>query len=494
MNPTPDDDDKTVIRPITKPPNARFSNSTAQAVQDLALQDDATHALPVGTKISEFEVTEKVGEGGFSIVYAAWDHSLDRKVALKEYMPQSIAARKTQLLVNARSEKHIETFEAGLRSFINEAKLLAQFDHPSLVKVFRFWEANGTAYMVMPFYEGTTLKDTVRALQSPPNEAWLLSLLAPLTEALKVIHLDQCYHRDIAPDNVMLLADTGQPLLLDFGAARRVIGDMTQALTVILKSGYAPVEQYAEIPNMKQGSWTDVYALAATVHWTITGKTPPAAVGRMLSDSYTPLAKSAAGQYSEQFLRGIDKALAVKPELRTQTIEAFRKDIGIGQPTQISKPVKISSQTALPRAGHALTKWSAAGLVALTLASIGLWSFLSFTTSQPQAELSPTTPSVSTPPPEPKLTEQATPASPTPTTNSAVPEPQIEPPPPLEKAPPSRVVKEGAPKATPTEKSLAIKSTKSDSNRAQCADIMQRISLGDTSPELIAQLDKLHCK
>ena len=212
---------------------------------------DSGNALPVGTYLSEFELTGVLGEGGFGIVYLAWDHSLQRKVALKEYMPASLAARENNTTVRVRSARHKETFDAGLKSFINEARLLAQFDHPSLVKVYRFWEANGTAYMVMPLYEGTTLKDHVRAMPDRPDEAWLLGVLAPLTEALAVIHGENCFHRDIAPDNVILLAGTQRPLLLDFGAARRVIGDMTQALTVILKPGYAPVEQYAEIPGMK---------------------------------------------------------------------------------------------------------------------------------------------------------------------------------------------------------------------------------------------------
>lgn len=288
------------------------------------------HALPIGTRLNEFELTRRIGEGGFSIVYLAWDHSLDRKVALKEYMPGALAARAGDRQIQPRSERHRETFDAGLKSFINEAKLLARFDHPALVKVYRFWEANGTAYLVMPLYDGMTLKDAVRAMPQPPGEEWLRTLLAPLTAALGVIHAEQCYHRDIAPDNIMLLAEGGKPLLLDFGAARRVIGDMTQALTVILKPGYAPVEQYAEVPGMKQGPWTDVYALAATVYWMILGRTPPPSVGRMLADSYEPLAQAAAGRYSAGFLSAIDRALAVLPERRTQSIDALCADLGLG--------------------------------------------------------------------------------------------------------------------------------------------------------------------
>ena len=288
------------------------------------------NALPMGSYLGEFELTSMIGEGGFGIVYMAVDHSLQRRVALKEYMPSSLAERTGGMQVSSLSEEDEETFRKGLDSFINEARLLAQFDHPSLVKVHRFWEANGTAYMVMPFYEGPTLKDTLRHMPGPPDEAWLLGMLEPLTEVLAVIHAQQCYHRDIAPDNILLLAGSGRPLLLDFGAARRVIGDANQALTVILKPGYAPIEQYAEIPNMKQGPWTDVYALAAVLFFAITGKKPPAAVSRLLNDQYVPLVQQAAGRYSPEFLSAIDQALVVKPDERTQNIDAFRAALGFG--------------------------------------------------------------------------------------------------------------------------------------------------------------------
>ena len=301
---------------------------------------DMGNGLPIGTRLGEFELIKLLGEGGFGIVYLATDHSLQRRVALKEYMPSSLAARTSDNQVQVKSERYRETFEAGRKSFINEARLLAQFDHPSLVKVYRFWEANGTAYMVMPFYEGKTLRDTLRANPHKPDEQWLRTLLLPLTEALQVIHAEQCYHRDIAPDNVMMLAPSQRPLLLDFGAARRVIGDMTQALTVILKPGYAPVEQYAEIPGMKQGAWTDVYALAAVVHYAITGRTPPPSVGRLLNDTYKPLAQVAAGQYSEGFLAAIDRALAVRPEGRTQSVAQLRDEMGLMAPAPDSKTLR----------------------------------------------------------------------------------------------------------------------------------------------------------
>jgi serine/threonine protein kinase len=334
--PPADDNDRTVIRAPTPaaPTEPRGEGN----------------ALPIGTRLGEFEIIGVVGEGGFGIVYLVLDHSLGRRVALKEYMPSALAARGGGAQVSVKSSRHRETFELGLKSFVNEARLLAQFDHPSLVKVYRFWEGNGTAYMVMPFYEGTTLRERLHAMGSPPDESWLMGLLAPLTEALQVIHAEQCYHRDIAPDNIILLEGSGRPVLLDFGAARRVIGDMTQALTVILKPGYAPLEQYAEVPGLKQGPWTDVYALAAVVYFAIVGRTPPPAVGRSMHDQYEPLSQLAAGRYSLRLTQAVDRALRVMPKERTASIAEFRAQLGLAaaapEPQDTTRPPRQAPQPA----------------------------------------------------------------------------------------------------------------------------------------------------
>ena len=288
------------------------------------------NALPTGSHLGEFELLRVLGEGGFGIVYLAHDHSLQRRVAIKEYMPASLAMRGGGLSVVVTAEKNRGIFESGLESFVNEARLLAQFDHPSLVKVYRFWRDNGTAYMVMPFYEGATLKERLRQFGTPPDERWLMALLASLTEALAVIHAEHCLHRDIAPDNILLLADSGRPLLLDFGAARQVIGDATQALTAILKPGYAPVEQYAEVPSLKQGPWTDIYALCAVVYAASTGGKPPVSVGRTVADSYVPLVQCAAGRYSARFLAASDAGLEVRPDGRPASVQALRQALGLG--------------------------------------------------------------------------------------------------------------------------------------------------------------------
>ncbi|MDD2728815.1 serine/threonine-protein kinase [Malikia sp.] len=303
-----------------------------------ALMPDSTPPdfLPVGTRLHEFEITGLIGEGGFGVVYLAHDHLLQRQVALKEYLPASLATRGSGHAVTLRSRRHAEVYEKGLQSFINEARLLARFDHPALVKVHRFWEANETAYLIMPYYEGPTLKTARQAMSGPPDEAWIRRILDPLLDALELVHGQGCLHRDISPDNILLQSD-GRPVLLDFGAARLVIADVTQALTVILKPGYAPIEQYAEMPgSVRQGPWTDLYALGAVVRFMVTGQTPPLAIGRLVQDSLATLEVQANGRYSAALLKAVDRCLAVKGEDRPQSVTQMRALLGT-QPNQLQQ-------------------------------------------------------------------------------------------------------------------------------------------------------------
>ena len=310
-------------------------------------------ALPAGSRLGEFEIECVLGVGGFGIVYRAFDHALERRVAVKEYMPAALATRGAEHRVALRSAGHADTFQLGLRSFINEARLLARFDHPALVKVYRFWEANDTAYMVMPWYEGATLLEARRAMGQPPTQAWLRSLLDPLLGALDVLHKAQVFHRDIAPDNILLLGDaSGEqghalPVLLDFGAARRVIGDNTQTLTAIVKPSFAPIEQYAESPQLRQGPWTDIYALAAVVHYCITGRPPMPATARAVHDELPPLAGMAPAlardfgrPYSAAFLAAIDHALAVRPDERPPSVGLWRAGME-GQAAAPAEPAHV---------------------------------------------------------------------------------------------------------------------------------------------------------
>ncbi len=280
-------------------------------------------ALPRGTRLGEFELRHVLGVGGFAIVYLAFDHQLEREVAVKEYMPTMLAGRTETLHVSLRSQGDAETFALGLKSFVNEARLLARFDLPSLVRVHRFWEGNGTAYMAMPVVRGQSAKAWRLASSTPPDEAWLRALLEPMLDTLAKLHAEAVYHRDIAPDNIQIDED-GRPVLLDLGAARRVIGDATQTLTAILKPAYAPIEQYAEVGALRQGAWTDLYALGATLHFLLLGRPPLPATARALHDELPPLAGQTLPGVSLRFLQVVDWMLSPRPQDRPQSVDMLR--------------------------------------------------------------------------------------------------------------------------------------------------------------------------
>lgn len=291
-------------------------------------QDERPHPLGVNHRLDEFELLEVIGEGGFGIVYRAYDHSLQREVAIKEYMPAMLARRVGDNSVHVRSERLTATFQAGLRSFINEARTLAQFSHPALVRVHRFWEANSTAYMAIQLYKGRTLRRLAEDEPGKVTEPWLLGMLGPLLGALETLHRSQCFHRDIAPDNIFIQQDD-LPVLLDFGAARKSIADLVDEVAVMVKSGYSPIEQYADDNTLLQGAWTDLYALGAVLYRAVTGHPPPSAVVRSVQDAYVPLSSMGRDDLSPAFCAAIDHTLAVHSKDRTQTVAAFAAELGL---------------------------------------------------------------------------------------------------------------------------------------------------------------------
>ena len=279
--------------------------------------------LPAGTRLQEFDIRAVIGQGGFGIVYLARDLSLQRPVAIKEYMPAHLAGRDASATVRPLTAGQSQIFELGRRSFINEARMLARFKHPGLVEVLRFWQQNGTAYMAMPYYDGATLTEFLRRNPRVATQYWLRATLTPLLDALEHMHAEDCYHRDVAPDNILVLKD-GTAVLLDLGAARRVIGDDAQAMTILLKPGFAPIEQYSDDPRFRQGPWTDIYAMAAVLYFAVTGRPPPASASRVMRDSVAPLAESRPAGFSLPFLRAIDRGLSLQPDDRPRSIAEFR--------------------------------------------------------------------------------------------------------------------------------------------------------------------------
>lgn len=336
--------------------NASNDNNSSTSMQ--ADPQERPHPLDAGHRLDEFELLEVIGEGGFGIVYRAYDHSLQREVAIKEYMPSMLARRVGDDSVHVRSDRLTATFQAGLRSFINEARTLAQFSHPALVRVHRFWEANSTAYMAIQLYRGRTLRRLAEEEPKKISEAWLLSMLGPLLGALETLHRSQCFHRDIAPDNIFIQQDD-LPVLLDFGAARKSIADLVDEVAVMVKSGYSPIEQYADDNTLLQGAWTDLYALGAVLYRAVTGHPPPSAVVRSVQDAYVPLSSLGRSDLSPAFCAAVDHTLAVHSKDRTQTVAAFAAELGLAKlgdtyvsglaaPTAVSAPPSKAAPAVAP--------------------------------------------------------------------------------------------------------------------------------------------------
>jgi non-specific serine/threonine protein kinase len=297
-------------------------------------------SLPIGSELGDFTITDVIGAGGFGMVYVAHDASLDRTVAIKEYLPVNIAGRADVYTVLVRSHTQQDAFNEGLQNFLREARLQARFSHPAMLEVYRVWEQNGTAYMAMRYYPGSSL----RALRLDPasadmfDEAAIRQITLPVFDALRVLHAESVLHRDVAPDNILMLP-SGAPVLLDFGAARSVVAGATQSFTTVLKPGYAPIEQYADDGAMEQGPWTDVYALGAVLHFLAVGSPPSQAVTRMMGGTLKSFEDAAAGRFSDVFITAVKAALEVRGHERLQSVAAFKEALGWGLSDGDERPV-----------------------------------------------------------------------------------------------------------------------------------------------------------
>jgi formylglycine-generating enzyme required for sulfatase activity len=282
-------------------------------------------SLPVGQVLSGYLIEGILGQGGFGITYLATDTKLMRQVAVKEYYPREYAVRDSTMTIRAAGNSDDkETFEWGLNRFLKEAQLLARFEHPNIIAVRRFFEANGTAYLVMDYCDGRPLDDIIKR-NGPLSETQLEQILFPLLNGLEQVHGTGFLHRDIKPANLFIRAD-GSPVLLDFGSAIKGSSQQTRGVTTMVTDGYSPVEQYDS--KGKQGPYTDIYGLAATLYRAITGEKPQASTGRILNDNLEPAVKKAKGQCAVNLLAAIDAGMAVRPENRPQTIAEWRVLLG----------------------------------------------------------------------------------------------------------------------------------------------------------------------
>ncbi|MDX2156148.1 MAG: protein kinase, partial [Hyphomicrobiaceae bacterium] len=276
----------------------------------------------------KYRIDRVIGAGGFGITYQAFDLGLASPVAVKEYYPSQFGVRDSSMSVRPRSDSDRQLFDRLKASFLREARTLAQFDHPAIVRVLSVFESHGTAYMVMKYESGPSLKAWLQGLGRSPRQSELDRLLWPLLDALEAMHRADFLHRDIAPDNIIVRSD-GTPVLLDFGASRRVYTDMSGTLTGVVKQGYSPQEQYSSDVRV-QGPWTDIYALGATLYLAVTGRVPTEATARMLEDGLNPALDSAHGGYRPEFLAAIDAAMQLHPRNRPQTVGEWRDMLFFG--------------------------------------------------------------------------------------------------------------------------------------------------------------------
>ena len=312
-------------------------------------------ALPAGTLIGRYQVASVLGQGGFGITYLARDTQLGRDVAVKEYLPAALAVRPDGSSVLPRSTEVADDFGWGRSRFIEEGRTLANLhEAPSIVKVFDFLEANGTAYIVMELLRGRTLESQVKA-EGPLAPAGLQAMLSPLLAGLQKVHDTGFLHRDIKPANIMLGAD-GSPTLIDFGAARAAMADRTKTMTAIFTPGYAAPEQFT---SAKQGPWTDIYGLSATLHYAITGRAPPSAFDRLMEDTYQSLAGSAPQGFDVRLLLGIDSRPVAPLEQRPASIAAWRTLLG-DQPADDAPTLVMASPRRSPPAALAASRRSTA--------------------------------------------------------------------------------------------------------------------------------------
>ena len=295
--------------------------------------DKHRNSLQPGYKLHWYHIIKILGQGGFGITYLAHDTNLDQQVAIKEYLPTDLAVRENDVSVHPVSDGHRESYEWGLERFISEARTLAKFKHHNIVRVLSVFTENNTAYMVMEYEHGEPM-DALLKNKKTIEEEKLKSILMPMLDGLEQIHKEGFIHRDIKPPNIYIRTD-GSPVLLDFGSARQSLGIQTHTLTTMVSPGYAPFEQYTSKGD-KQGPWTDIYGLGATMYRAVTGIGPTDAMDRSEAllhtgkDVYVPASKIVHENYSEEFLAAIDHALLFKTDERPQSIDEWRSELDTG--------------------------------------------------------------------------------------------------------------------------------------------------------------------
>jgi serine/threonine protein kinase len=305
--------------------------------------------LPPGTRLRNYELISVLGQGAFGITYLARDTLLGRELAIKEYLPSSLAVREGGTTVVPRSTQLAEDFVWGRERFLDEARTLVTLESvPAVVRVYDYLEANGTAYMVMALARGETLEQRLKREGSLPPPI-VERLLHRLLDGLEQVHATGFLHRDIKPANIILDAKNN-PTLIDFGASRASMAHRTTAMTAVFTPRYAAAEQHT---SDEQGPWTDIYGLSVTLYCAVAGRPPPTAVERILNDRYQPLTELKPADFPHEMLRAIDAGLAVRAADRPQSIAAWRESFASNQEwpddaTVVDRRLRRALEPAVP--------------------------------------------------------------------------------------------------------------------------------------------------
>jgi len=326
-----------------------------------------------------YRIEKVLGQGGFGITYLAHDTKIDQAVAIKEYLPIELAVREADDSIHPVADDRVELFTWGLTRFLDEAKTLAKFRHPNIVRVLFYTEANNTGYMVMEYEHGQSLESILRRGESFDQQR-LLDIVLPLADGLQVVHDAGFIHRDIKPANIYI-RENGSPVLLDFGSARQSFAGQTHTLTTLVSPGYAPFEQY-NMTSGNQGPWTDIYSLGATMYRIVTGRSPCDAIARSAGlqngpDPLQPASQAAAAGFSADTVAAIDQALAFHEKDRPQSIAQWQALLGSGAhidryaatvvaPPPAPTPVPANREQEKGRQG----RWLLAGLAAVLVAAV----------------------------------------------------------------------------------------------------------------------------
>ena len=277
--------------------------------------------LPAGHRLPGYRLLSTLARGGFSFVYLAEDDS-KAQVAIKEYLPAGLSVRTGKAPTPSVCERDTATFRYGLKYFFAEGRVLASVSHPNVVRVLNFFRANKTAYMVMRYERGVTLKQRLLDSGAPLPESWLRRTFAQLLNGLREVHARKILHLDIKPANIYLREDS-TPVLMDFGASRQMLCAESPSLRPILTPGLAAPEVHAD--RAKLGPWSDIYSIGATLYHCMFMELPPPSTERLAADPYVSAGKAGAGKYSSALLGVVDSCLRLDPLERPQSLLALQK-------------------------------------------------------------------------------------------------------------------------------------------------------------------------